>query len=118
MLSFFLSDSTNYCFCRAQEVKEHPYFKGIDWGQVYRQKYTPPLIPPKGEVNAADAFDIGSFDEEDTKGIKVTQFKNHRLLVFKGSVFTRYNTNGFINLFIFYYLYYFIYILFFIFFFL
>ncbi|XP_041350174.1 beta-adrenergic receptor kinase 2-like [Gigantopelta aegis] len=57
----------------AQEVKEHPYFKGIDWGQVYRQKYTPPLIPPKGEVNAADAFDIGSFDEEDTKGIKLAE---------------------------------------------
>jgi len=39
---------------------------------VYIQKYTPPLIPPRGEVNAADAFDIGSFDEEDTKGIKLT----------------------------------------------
>ncbi len=35
------------------------------------QKYPPPLIPPRGEVNAADAFDIGSFDEEDTKGYKV-----------------------------------------------
>lgn len=34
-------------------------------------QYDPPLIPPRGEVNAADAFDIGSFDEEDTKGIKV-----------------------------------------------
>jgi hypothetical protein len=31
----------------------------------------PPLIPPRGEVNAADAFDIGSFDEDDTKKIKV-----------------------------------------------
>ena len=58
-------------YCRALEVKEHPYFKGIDWNQVYMQKYPPPLIPPRGEVNAADAFDIGSFDEEDTKGIKV-----------------------------------------------
>ncbi|XP_071094092.1 G protein-coupled receptor kinase 3-like isoform X1 [Haliotis cracherodii] len=57
----------------AQEVKEHPFFKGIDWTQVYLQKYPPPLIPPKGEVNAADAFDIGSFDEEDTKGIKLTE---------------------------------------------
>lgn len=56
---------------RAQEIKEHPYFKSIDWTQVYLQKYPPPLIPPRGEVNAADAFDIGSFDEEDTKGIKV-----------------------------------------------
>lgn len=37
------------------------------------QKYPPPLIPPRGEVNAADAFDIGSFDEEDTKGYKVAR---------------------------------------------
>lgn len=56
----------------AEEVKSHLFFAGIDWHQVYIQKYTPPLIPPRGEVNAADAFDIGSFDEEDTKGIKLT----------------------------------------------
>lgn len=65
-----------YCFYlfisyRSEELKEHPFFAGLDWQQVYLQKYTPPLIPPRGEVNAADAFDIGSFDEEDTKGIKV-----------------------------------------------
>lgn len=56
----------------AEEIKAHPFFSGIDWQQVYLLKYTPPLIPPRGEVNAADAFDIGSFDEEDTKGIKLT----------------------------------------------
>lgn len=61
------------CGRGAEEVKEHPFFAGIDWHQVYIQKYTPPLIPPRGEVNAADAFDIGSFDEEDTKGIKLTE---------------------------------------------
>ncbi|BFZ18871.1 hypothetical protein BsWGS_21911 [Bradybaena similaris] len=70
----------------AQEVKEHPFFRGLDWVQVYLQKYTPPLIPPKGEVNAADAFDIGSFDEEDTKGIKLTEsdqdlYRNFPLVV-------------------------------------
>ncbi|KAL8602463.1 Beta-adrenergic receptor kinase 2 [Nucella lapillus] len=70
----------------AQEVKEHTFFKGIDWTQVYLQKYPPPLIPPKGEVNAADAFDIGSFDEEDTKGIKLTEadqdlYRNFPLVV-------------------------------------
>lgn len=54
-------------------MKDHRFFTGIDWHQVYIQKYTPPLIPPRGEVNAADAFDIGSFDEEDTKGIKLTE---------------------------------------------
>ncbi|KAG8288455.1 Beta-adrenergic receptor kinase 2 [Homalodisca vitripennis] len=75
--------------CRGQgadEVKEHPFFAGLDWQQVYIQKYTPPLIPPRGEVNAADAFDIGSFDEEDTKGIKLTDadqdlYKNFPLVI-------------------------------------
>ncbi|XP_072921840.1 beta-adrenergic receptor kinase 2 isoform X1 [Hemitrygon akajei] len=70
----------------AVEVKEHPFFKGIDWQQVYLQKYLPPLIPPRGEVNAADAFDIGSFDEEDTKGIKLLDsdqelYKNFPLVI-------------------------------------
>jgi beta-adrenergic-receptor kinase len=55
----------------SDEVKEHPYFRDIDWKQVYLLKYPPPLVPPRGEVNAADAFDIGNFDEDDTKGIKV-----------------------------------------------
>ena len=52
----------------ASELKDHPFYTGVDWNQVYQQRYPPPLIPPRGEVNAADAFDIGSFDEEDTKG--------------------------------------------------
>lgn len=26
--------------CRASEVKEHEFFKGIDWQQVYLQKVT------------------------------------------------------------------------------
>lgn len=33
---------------------------------------TPPLIPPRGEVNAADAFDIGNFDDDEVKGVKVS----------------------------------------------
>nr|XP_012612012.1 beta-adrenergic receptor kinase 2 isoform X2 [Microcebus murinus] len=70
----------------AQEVKQHTFFGGIDWQHVYLQKYPPPLIPPRGEVNAADAFDIGSFDEEDTKGIKLLDcdqelYKNFPLVI-------------------------------------
>ncbi|OON22902.1 kinase domain protein [Opisthorchis viverrini] len=70
----------------SMELREHPFFKGVDWQQVYLQKYPPPLIPPRGEVNAADAFDIGSFDEEDTKGIKLTEtdqalYQNFSLVV-------------------------------------
>ena len=111
----------------ALEVKEHSFFKGVDWIQVSYQKvswiysnegnaglhssktiddrimcftdlierlwlicfcmisswqYTPPLIPPRGEVNAADAFDIGSFDEDDVKGIKVS-FDMHTIPMLK-----------------------------------
>nr|XP_025123216.1 beta-adrenergic receptor kinase 2 isoform X4 [Bubalus bubalis] len=70
----------------AQELKTHDFFRGIDWQHVYLQKYPPPLIPPRGEVNAADAFDIGSFDEEDTKGIKLLDcdqelYKNFPLVI-------------------------------------
>lgn len=71
-IEFTLPCSYRIYYFRAEEIKEHSFFAGIDWHQVYIQKYTPPLIPPRGEVNAADAFDIGSFDEEDTKGIKLT----------------------------------------------
>ncbi|KAF3848525.1 hypothetical protein F7725_015022 [Dissostichus mawsoni] len=68
-------------------VKEHQFFKGIDWQQVYLQKVIlPSSNPSPGEVNAADAFDIGSFDEEDTKGIKLLDsdqelYKNFPLVI-------------------------------------
>ncbi|KAK6021342.1 kinase domain protein [Ostertagia ostertagi] len=53
------------------EVKEHPFFRDVDWQTVYLRRMTPPLIPPRGEVNAADAFDIGNFDDDEVKGVKV-----------------------------------------------
>ncbi|UJR24837.1 hypothetical protein I4U23_006209 [Adineta vaga] len=70
----------------AEEVKDHPYFKDMEWKQVYLLKLIPPLIPPRGEVNAADAFDIGNFDEDDTKGIKLTEsdqelYKNFPIVI-------------------------------------
>ena len=39
---------------------------------LFPSQLKPPLEPPSGEVNAADAFDIGSFDEDDIKKIKVS----------------------------------------------
>ena len=70
----------------AEELKKNAFLTGVAWVQVYQQKYPPPLIPPRGEVNAADAFDIGSFDEEDTKGLKLTEadqelYKNFPLVI-------------------------------------
>jgi beta-adrenergic-receptor kinase len=45
----------------------------VDWCRLARLGYDPPLIPPRGEVNAADAFDIGNFDDDETKGIKLNE---------------------------------------------
>ncbi|VDD92480.1 unnamed protein product [Enterobius vermicularis] len=59
-----------------QEVKEHPFFADIDWQTVYLRRMPPPLIPPRGEVNAADAFDIGNFDDDEVKGVKLTDLDN------------------------------------------
>ena len=46
----------------------------------------PPLIPPRGEVNAADAFDIGNFDDDETKGVKLNDgdsdlYKNFNITI-------------------------------------
>ena len=59
---------------RSEEIKELPYFATLNWDDVLDKKLTPPLVPPRGEVNAQDAFDIGNFDDDDTRGIKVSVF--------------------------------------------
>uniref|UniRef100_A0A7E4W002 G protein-coupled receptor kinase n=1 Tax=Panagrellus redivivus TaxID=6233 RepID=A0A7E4W002_PANRE len=60
----------------AEEVKDHPFFKGVDWQVIYLRRMPPPLIPPRGEVNAADAFDIGNFDDDEVKGVKLGEPDN------------------------------------------
>ncbi|KAI6171325.1 G protein-coupled receptor kinase [Aphelenchoides bicaudatus] len=70
----------------AEEVKDHPYFKGVDWQVVYLRRMPPPLIPPRGEVNAADAFDIGNFDDDEVKGVKLGEgdsdlYKNFNITI-------------------------------------
>ncbi|CCD63981.1 G protein-coupled receptor kinase 2 [Caenorhabditis elegans] len=75
--------------CRGKgptEVKEHPFFKDVDWQTVYLRRMTPPLIPPRGEVNAADAFDIGNFDDDEVKGVKLQDgdsdlYKNFNIVI-------------------------------------
>uniref|UniRef100_A0A914E8L4 G protein-coupled receptor kinase n=1 Tax=Acrobeloides nanus TaxID=290746 RepID=A0A914E8L4_9BILA len=70
----------------ADELKEHPYFKGVDWQVVFLRRMPPPLIPPRGEVNAADAFDIGNFDDDEVKGVKLNDtdselYKNFNIII-------------------------------------
>ncbi|VDN09514.1 unnamed protein product [Dibothriocephalus latus] len=54
-------------------MKSHPFLVHLDWELVKRQHLEPPVIPPQDEVNAADALEIGAFDEEDVQGIKLTK---------------------------------------------
>ncbi|ETN85897.1 kinase domain protein [Necator americanus] len=75
--------------CRGRgpsEVKEHAFFRDVDWQTVYLRRMTPPLIPPRGEVNAADAFDIGNFDDDEVKGVKLADsdselYKNFNIVI-------------------------------------
>ncbi|EUB60888.1 Beta-adrenergic receptor kinase [Echinococcus granulosus] len=57
----------------SEELMTHSFLSNMDWEMAKRQRLQPPLIPPQGEVNAADAFEIGAFDEEDTQGIRLTE---------------------------------------------
>nr|VZI44258.1 unnamed protein product [Spirometra erinaceieuropaei] len=61
------------CGSGARELKSHPFLAHMDWELVKRQQLEPPVIPPQDEVNAADALEIGAFDEEDVQGIKLTK---------------------------------------------
>ncbi|VDK51223.1 unnamed protein product [Anisakis simplex] len=63
------------------EVKEHPFFASIDWQTVYLRRMPPPLIPPRGEVNAADAFDIGNFDDDELNEADNELYKNFNITI-------------------------------------
>jgi serine/threonine protein kinase len=51
-----------------QEVKDHPYFKSINWDQLEALESTPPMVPKRG-VNAKDLDEVGEF--VDPKGVKL-----------------------------------------------
>lgn len=52
---------------KTEDVKNHAFFQGTDWQQVYQLGLSPPIIPQRGTVNAANPADIGSFENQDYK---------------------------------------------------
>jgi protein kinase A len=42
----------------AARVKDHPFFRGVDWEDVYYRKYRGPIIPPIRYPGDAQCFDI------------------------------------------------------------
>lgn len=47
----------------ARRVKEHPFFRGVDWDAVYNRRYRGPILPPVRFPGDAQCFDI--YPEED-----------------------------------------------------
>ena len=43
---------------RAQRVKDHPFFKGVNWEDVYYRKEKGPIIPPIRYPGDSQCFDI------------------------------------------------------------
>ncbi|KAJ3056881.1 Serine/threonine kinase [Rhizophlyctis rosea] len=50
----------------ADEIKKHPFFKGIDWDKLLRLEVTPPYYP-----TVSGPTDVSNFDEEFTKELPV-----------------------------------------------
>jgi serine/threonine protein kinase len=51
----------------AREIKDHPWFHGIDWDKIYAQRYAPPLMPivenDGDSSNFADYSDTAYFQD-------------------------------------------------------
>eukprot|EP00457_Paulinella_chromatophora_P002456 gb/GEZN01002461.1/.p1 GENE.gb/GEZN01002461.1/~~gb/GEZN01002461.1/.p1 ORF type:complete len:645 (-),score=124.53 gb/GEZN01002461.1/:421-2355(-) len=56
---------------RIQEIKDHAFFESIDWGLLEAGYMDPPFVPSKLDVNAASLKDIGDFDTNKYKNVKL-----------------------------------------------
>eukprot|EP00731_Ephydatia_muelleri_P022459 Em0015g42a len=81
----------------SEELKELPFFRSVNWEDVLSKKVRPPLLPPRGEVNAADAFDIGNFDDDETRGVKLDEDDQTRYKVFNLLVSDRWQAEMMVN---------------------
>lgn len=56
-----------------EEIKDHPFFHSIDWGLLEAGYIDPPFVPNKFDVNAASLKDIGDFDTNKLRGVKLNE---------------------------------------------
>lgn len=54
----------------AKKVKEHPFFRGVDWDDVFNRRHKGPIIPPIRFPGDAQCFDI--YPEEDANSERYT----------------------------------------------
>jgi len=56
----------------AFEIKAHPYFANIDWVKLQKLEISPPIIPDNRTVHAQSIAEVGEFDENKFKNVKLT----------------------------------------------
>jgi len=56
-----------------QEIKDHAFFETIDWGLLEAGYIDPPFVPDKNTVNCAPLKDIGDFDRNKYKDVKLDE---------------------------------------------
>ncbi|EWM22280.1 protein kinase 2 [Nannochloropsis gaditana] len=50
----------------AAEIKNHPFFAGLDWDKVTNRKYQPEFVPPRARRRSVD---VDNFDKEFTQEV-------------------------------------------------
>lgn len=50
----------------ALEIKQHPFFAGLDWQKVTERRYQPEFVPPKARRRSVD---VDNFDKEFTQEV-------------------------------------------------
>jgi len=56
-----------------EEIKEHPFFEIIDWGLLEAGYVDPPFVPNKYDVNAASLREIGGFNPDKYRHVKLDE---------------------------------------------
>jgi G protein-coupled receptor kinase len=55
-----------------REIKEHKFFRSLDWNLVYDMETTPDFVPDPHSVNAHSIADVGEFDTAEYNKEKLT----------------------------------------------
>lgn len=54
----------------ARRVREHPFFRGVDWDAVLARRHRGPIVPPVRFPGDAQCFDV--YPEEDATSERYT----------------------------------------------
>jgi serine/threonine protein kinase len=66
-----------------EDIKDHRFFRSIDWGLLEAGYIDPPFTPNKFDVNAASLKDIGDFDTSTFRHVKLDDYFKAQVKDFK-----------------------------------